>query len=198
MIYLLTTTGLSHGGSSTVHIYTQTVHGTTQLIWEECGPCAVFASYTLVFALQLKKKQGKTSVRLAEEYLHKHNNKNTWLTELNKSILNIQPYIVWQKCTKRTWKILITEKAIQAAKFVWSIYLLIMLVTLLLRPKLHFTQLHFTPLHGTFRQFTSSHFNFTQLHFTPLQFFTLHFLPFKLHTTTLHSTSLFDTSIPPI
>jgi len=31
----------------------------------ECGPCPVFASYTLAFALQLKKKHGKTSVRVA-------------------------------------------------------------------------------------------------------------------------------------
>jgi len=30
MIYLLTAIGLTPGGSSTVHIYTQTVHGTTQ------------------------------------------------------------------------------------------------------------------------------------------------------------------------
>jgi len=46
-------------------IYTQTRHRTTQLIWEECGPCPVFASYTLAFALQLRgKKHGKTSVRV--------------------------------------------------------------------------------------------------------------------------------------
>jgi uncharacterized integral membrane protein len=31
LIYLLTATGLTPGGSSTVHIYTQTVHRTTQL-----------------------------------------------------------------------------------------------------------------------------------------------------------------------
>ena len=31
---------------------------------EECGPCPVFASFTLAFALQLRKKHGKTSVRL--------------------------------------------------------------------------------------------------------------------------------------
>ena len=31
MMYLLTAVGLTPGGSSTVHIYTQTVHGTTQL-----------------------------------------------------------------------------------------------------------------------------------------------------------------------
>jgi len=42
---------LSPGGSSTVHIYTKTIHRITQLIWEECGPCTVFASYTLAFAL---------------------------------------------------------------------------------------------------------------------------------------------------
>jgi len=77
MIYLLTATGLTPGGSSTVHIYTQTIHSTTQSTqtihrtrltkWEECGPCPVFASYTLAFALQPRKKHGKTSVRVAEE-----------------------------------------------------------------------------------------------------------------------------------
>ena len=66
-IYLLTAIGLTPGGSSTVHIYTQTIHRTTQLIWEECGPCPVFASYTLTFALQLRKKHGNTSVKVAEE-----------------------------------------------------------------------------------------------------------------------------------
>jgi len=30
LIYLLTAIGLSPGGSSTVHIYTQTIHRTTQ------------------------------------------------------------------------------------------------------------------------------------------------------------------------
>jgi len=31
---------------------------------EECGPCPVFACFTLAFALQLRKKHGKTSVRV--------------------------------------------------------------------------------------------------------------------------------------
>jgi len=31
---------------------------------EECGPCPVFASFTLAFASQLRKKHRKTSVRL--------------------------------------------------------------------------------------------------------------------------------------
>ena len=48
------------------HIYTQTIHRTTQITTnvEECGPYPVFASFTLAFALQLRKKQGKTSVRV--------------------------------------------------------------------------------------------------------------------------------------
>ena len=56
MIYLLPAIGLTPGGSSTVHIYTQTKHRTTQLIWEERGLCPVFATYTLAFALQLGEK----------------------------------------------------------------------------------------------------------------------------------------------
>jgi len=66
MIYLLTAIGLTPGGSSTVHIYTQTIHRTTQnkqYIEQhnnlgECGPCSVLASYTLAFALQLRKCDG--------------------------------------------------------------------------------------------------------------------------------------------
>jgi len=75
MIYL-TAVGLTPGGSSTVHIYTQTIHKTTQLTqtidrttqftnYEGCGPCPIFARYTLAFALQLRTKHGKTSVRVA-------------------------------------------------------------------------------------------------------------------------------------
>jgi len=49
-----------------VHIYTQTIHRTTQITTnvEECGPCPVFTSFTQAFALQLRKKHGKTSVRV--------------------------------------------------------------------------------------------------------------------------------------
>jgi len=75
MVYLLTAIGLPPDGSSTVHIYTQTIHRTTQNKQyveqhnnlEESEPCPVLASYTLAFALQLRKKQRKTSVRVAEQ-----------------------------------------------------------------------------------------------------------------------------------
>jgi hypothetical protein len=52
-----------------VNIYTQTIHRKTQITTEqhkittnveECGPCPVFASFTLAFALQLREKHGKT------------------------------------------------------------------------------------------------------------------------------------------
>jgi hypothetical protein len=52
-----------------VHIYTQTIHRTTQITKEqqkiqtnveECRLCPVFASFTLAFALQLRKKARKS------------------------------------------------------------------------------------------------------------------------------------------
>jgi hypothetical protein len=59
--------GLTPGGSSTSHIYTQTI----QIIqrkekFGKCGPCPVFASYTRAVALQLRIKHGKTSVRVTQ------------------------------------------------------------------------------------------------------------------------------------
>ena len=74
-IYLLTAVGQTPGGSSTVHIYTQTIHRTThnkqyteqQNNLEECGPCPIFAGFTLAFALKLRKKYRNPSVRVAEE-----------------------------------------------------------------------------------------------------------------------------------
>jgi len=78
MIYLLTAIGLSPNGSSTAHIYTQTIHRTTQITTEqhkkttnleECGPCPIFASFTLAFALQLRKNHGETSVRVRKRVM---------------------------------------------------------------------------------------------------------------------------------
>ena len=70
MIYLLTAIRLSPDGSSTVHIYTPTVHRTIRnkqyiQFWKSAGLCPVLASYTLAFALQPRKKHGKLSVRVA-------------------------------------------------------------------------------------------------------------------------------------
>jgi hypothetical protein len=58
---LFTAIGLTPGGNSAIHISKQTIQRTTQLTnWEECGLCPVFATYTLAYALKLRKKHGKT------------------------------------------------------------------------------------------------------------------------------------------
>ena len=59
-IYLSAAVGLSPGGSSTVHIYTQTIHRTIQQFWKNVG-----RDPSWLFALQPRKKHGKTSVRVA-------------------------------------------------------------------------------------------------------------------------------------
>ena len=66
----LTAIGLSPGGST--HLHTNNTQNntnnnrTTQITTnvEECGPCPVFTSFTLAFAVQLRKKHGKTSIRV--------------------------------------------------------------------------------------------------------------------------------------
>jgi len=69
-MHLLTVIGLLHSGSSTVHIYTQaihkttqstqTIHRTTQLTnWEERGPCSVFPLWSTPSAVLLKNKAVK-------------------------------------------------------------------------------------------------------------------------------------------
>jgi hypothetical protein len=47
--------------------YTEWYSYITINIIGKCGPCPVFASFTLAFALQLWKKHGKPSVRVANE-----------------------------------------------------------------------------------------------------------------------------------
>jgi hypothetical protein len=72
MIHLLTAIGLSPGFS--IHLHTNNTQNnkynnrTTQITTnvEGCGPCPVFASFTLAFALQLRKKHGKISVSVRE------------------------------------------------------------------------------------------------------------------------------------
>jgi len=74
MIYLLTAVGLTPGGSSTVHIYTNIIHRTTQnkqyrttqnlarvrAVLRLCG------LYPGIY-LTTEEKHGKPSVRVAEE-----------------------------------------------------------------------------------------------------------------------------------
>ena len=59
----LTAIGQPPGGSSTVHIYTQTIQKTTQNIkyknQEECRPCPVFAGFYLGICLTTEEKARK-------------------------------------------------------------------------------------------------------------------------------------------
>jgi hypothetical protein len=54
------------------HLHTNSTHNTeigkyyTGRKIGKCGPCPVFANYILAFALQLRKKHGKSSVRVGE------------------------------------------------------------------------------------------------------------------------------------
>jgi len=46
----------------------------------KCRPCPEFASYTLAFALQLRKNRGKTSVKVTEGRSADRNNPNSnWI-----------------------------------------------------------------------------------------------------------------------
>jgi len=65
------------------YTHKQTIQRTSQdkqYIEEHKNTCPVFAVFTLAFALQLRKKHGKTSVRVVIHKhamtIHNHNNKN--------------------------------------------------------------------------------------------------------------------------
>jgi hypothetical protein len=72
-IYLLTAIGLSSGGSTHLHknnIHNNTNNKRTPQITSnvgECGSCLVFASFTLAFAVQLRKKHENRGKRQTEE-----------------------------------------------------------------------------------------------------------------------------------
>jgi hypothetical protein len=83
MIYLLNAIELTLGGTITVHLHTNNTQNntnnnrTTQITNNlyECGPCPVFASFTLAQALQLRKKHGRTLVRVRKTSVRVHANK---------------------------------------------------------------------------------------------------------------------------
>ena len=82
---------------------------------------------------------------------------------------------------------------IKAANFIWSIYLLIMLDTLLLRPSLHFTTLHF---HLSTLHLFSFKLHPSTLHYPLiwLNSISISYCSISPHITTLHLTSLHFTS----
>jgi hypothetical protein len=66
MIYMLTTIGLTPGGSSTVHIYTQTTHRTTQKFFGRVRAVPRLGELYPDICLTTEEKARKNSVRVAE------------------------------------------------------------------------------------------------------------------------------------
>jgi hypothetical protein len=87
-IYLLTAVGLTPGGSSTVHIYTQTVHINTFTlgrVWAVPRLCELCPGICLTTEEKVRKNFSQGSRRvpvgtMKTEYIEQniHNNKNTW------------------------------------------------------------------------------------------------------------------------
>jgi hypothetical protein len=90
----------THLHTNSTYLYNNTNNNrTTQITtnMEECRPCPVFASFTLEFALQLRKKHGKTSVRVAEEeYASTHITKTP---THYKTYTHTSPHITKPTCT---------------------------------------------------------------------------------------------------
>jgi hypothetical protein len=77
-IYLLIAIGLTAGGSSTVHIYTQIIRRTTQLIWKECRPCPIFGKLYPGICLTTEEKAQKNLSHMGAVH--------AWNSELNLQI----------------------------------------------------------------------------------------------------------------
>jgi hypothetical protein len=66
MIYIFNRNWVDTRGQQYItHLHTNNIQDTEKGEFGKCVPCPVFASYALAFALQLRKKDGKTSVRVA-------------------------------------------------------------------------------------------------------------------------------------
>jgi hypothetical protein len=91
---------LSPGGSTHLHTNNKQNNTNNNRITqittnvEECGPCPVFASFTLAFALQMRKNHGKTSVRVRKTCQVKKN-----LSQYTVYILQKHPHITKPKQT---------------------------------------------------------------------------------------------------
>jgi hypothetical protein len=98
MVYLLTVIGLTHGGSSTVHIYTQTIHSQTHNKQYVEQPqnfgrvlavphlCGFYPGICLTSDEKARKNliqgsrrvpAGTMKIRKHTKSVHRHNNKNT-------------------------------------------------------------------------------------------------------------------------
>jgi len=166
---------MTPGGSSTVHIYTQTIYRTTQITThlEECGQYPLFASFTLAFAIQLRIKHGKNSVRVRRtsvrvQYTHYQNTHTyTHITKQYKTNTVQNKTNTVQDIPKLNSRNIINARSIKSPYLTYQLY-----PQELHRNSLYFTSvtsLHFTSLENKItshksRQFTPHHY--TSHHFT--------------------------------
>jgi hypothetical protein len=156
---------------------------------EECGPCPVFESFTLAFVLQLRKKHGKTSLRLkilshSTVYIlsntptHYKTLTNTHITKpihthtrIHTLINHIKPpqYKLERNAYGKSKRYLVSNVVnpqVLHANFnrIFT--------------SLHFILLHFSnhKYHSRNTPFQPLSLHFTSLHFTSLYFNSLHFL----------------------
>ena len=172
MIYLLTAIGLSPGGST--HLHTNNTQNNTnnnrttqiQTNVEECGSCPVFASFNLAFALQLRKKYEKTSVRVRKTsvkvqytYYQKHPHitkpTQTHIHYKTHSYTHTRIHTLQNNIKPQQYKL--KQNAYRKSNSTQFLMLLIHRYStpFLTGPSLHFTVLHLVSLHFTSHKYPS-------------------------------------------
>jgi hypothetical protein len=159
---------------------------------DECGPCPVFASFTQTFALQLRKKHGKTSVRVRKPSVrlrkplsqysihiiqkHPHITNPSQTHTLQNPLIHTHTHTHTTKQHKTT-TVQIKTKCIQEKQEY--------LVSNVVNPQVK---------HANFNRTFTSHYS-TSPHFTSPTINTIRGIPRfnPLHCTTLYFTSIYFT-----
>jgi len=140
MIYLLTAVQLTPGGSSTLHIYTHTIHRTTQ--WNSILSTEAYETYNHIYSdtkwnqrnmKKYDKRNSQTSSKLHLIYVSSNNDRHPVIKTFNPLHYTCQHFIFSHL-------------------------------------KLHPTTLHYTALHFSHLNFTQLHFTTFSFGLTPFKF----------------------------
>jgi hypothetical protein len=126
----------------------------------ECGPCPIFASFTLAFALQLRKKHGKTSVRLRKPSVtvkYTYYQKHPHITKPSQTHTLQNPLIHTLQNNIKPPQYKLKQNAYRESKSIWFVMLLIHRYNtpILTGPSLHFIALQLTSPHFTNHKYPS-------------------------------------------
>jgi len=136
--------------------------------WEDCGRCPIFASYTLAFVLQLRKKARKNLSQPKNASWHDEN--RIYRAYITIRYINITIRIhKLQNSTKlyKTYNHIHNDKKKKNQENMkeydkWKSHIKLPVIYISSDNARHpVTKTHYTPLHYTFRHFTSSHLTFT-------------------------------------